>query len=122
MEDNQKRDGKAIFTMPQPIAGGTIVARFPPVMIPTKADFRTTISCAPNANGCYAHIKVTYQVNNGEEKILGEWNEGFEGGVTEIIKDLNMVQGQATAFNFYITASGTPGQSGIIWFDPRIVK
>lgn len=122
LEDNEKHEGKGIFTMPQPVAGGTIIGRYPPVMIPNKSDFRATLSCVPSASGCYAHIKVTYQANNGEEKILGEWNEGYEGGVTEIVKDLNMVQGQVTAFNIYITASGTPGQSGIIWFDPRIVK
>ncbi len=129
MEDNKQREGLGWLAMPQPAANGWIVGKFPAVVVPGQSDFRATLSCAPVASGtsgshgCYIHFKVTYRVDNGEEQVLGEWNEGYEGGVTEVVKDLNMVGGRSTSFSFYVTVSGgTPEESKGIWFNPRIIK
>jgi hypothetical protein len=122
LEDSQEREGPAILVLAQPIAGGFIVAKYPPVVVPANADFRTILSCQPGATGCFVRFKVTYRVDNGEEMLLGEWNEGYEGGVTSAVKDLDMVAGRSTAFYFYLFVAGTPEQSKAIWFNPRIVK
>jgi hypothetical protein len=68
------------------------------------------------------HFKVTYSVDNGAEQLLGEWNEGYEGGVTEAVKDLDMVAGRSTMFYFYVNVNGAPDQSKALWFFPRIIK
>jgi hypothetical protein len=68
------------------------------------------------------HFKITYRVDNGGEQLLGEWNEGYEGGVTDVVKDLDMVAGKSTAFYFYVSVTGTPSQSRALWFQPRIIK
>ncbi len=122
LEDHQEREGAALLTGPQPVAGGYIVGHYPAVIVPDQADFRATLSCKPDANGCYVHFKVTYQVDNGDEQILGEWNEGLDGGVTTAVKDLDMVSGKATSFSLYVYVNGDPNQAKAIWFDPRIVK
>lgn len=122
LEDNQEREGRGILTMPQPVGGGMIVGKFPAVIVPNEADFRSVISCQPGASGCYVRFRVTYRVDNGEEQLLGEWNEGSEGGVTNAIKDLNMVAGRSTAFYFYVYVNGTPDQSKAIWFDAKVTK
>jgi len=122
LEDNREREGKGFLTMPQPVGGGMIVGKFPAVVVPDESDFRAVISCAPEASGCYVRFRVTYRIDNGEEQVLGEWNEGYEGGVTNAIKDLDAVEGHSTAFSFYVYVSGAPDQSKAIWFDAKITK
>lgn len=122
LEDNSKGEGLALLTMPQPVPGGFIVGRFPPVIVPTDADFRATIGCQPGATGCYVRIKVTYQVDNGPEQTLGEWNEGLDGNINHAIADLDMVAGKSVSFNFYAYVNGTPEASKALWSNPRIVK
>jgi hypothetical protein len=122
LEDTQEREGPALLVFAQPIPGGFIVAKYPAVIVPANADFRAILSCQPGATGCFVRFKVTYRVDNGEETLLGEWNEGYEGGVTNAVKDLDMVAGKSTAFYFYMYVAGTPDQSKGIWFNPRIVK
>lgn len=122
LEDNREREGKGFLMMPQPVGGGMIVGKFPAVVVPDESDFRAVISCAPGASGCYVRFRVTYRIDNGEEQVLGEWNEGYEGGVTNAIKDLDAVEGRSTAFSFYVYVSGAPDQSRAIWFDAKITK
>jgi hypothetical protein len=123
MEDNNQHKGLGWLAMPQPVSGGTITGKFPAVIVPDHCDFRATISCAQGAEGCYTRFKVTYRIDNGEEQVLGEWNEGYEGGVTEAVKDLDMTTGRSTSFSFIIQVNGgTPERSKGIWFNPRIIK
>jgi len=122
MEDNQRREGPGFLTMPQPVSGGWIVGRYPPVIVPYNSDFRAVLSCDRSATGCYVHYKITYRVDNGPEELLGEWNEGYEGGVTEAVKDLDMVGGRSTAFYFYLYVTGDPNQGKGLWYFPRVVK
>jgi hypothetical protein len=121
LEDKQPREGSGIFVAAQPVGGGWIKGKYPPVIVPEHADFRATISCDPKASGCYVKFKVTYQVDNGEEQLLGEWNEGNDGNVTDIIKDLDMVAGKAVSFTFTLSAEGAPDQSRGIWFNPNFL-
>lgn len=122
MEDSQEREGPGLLVAAQPIPGGYIVGKFPPIIVPESADFRAVLGCQPGAAGCYVRFKVTYRVDNGDEVLLGEWNEGLEGGTTVAIKDLDMLGGRSTAFYLYLDVAGTPDQSKGIWFNPRIVK
>lgn len=121
LEDGKTREGPGWETMALPSGGGWIVGRFQPLLVPDHADFRTTLSCQPDAKTCYIRFRITYQVDNGPEQELGSWNEGYDGNVTEVIKDLNMLGGKSTAFNFYLYVSGAPAQSRGMWFSPRIV-
>lgn len=122
LEDNAKHDGLGLLVVPQPVPGGYIVARFPPLIVPDGADFRATLGCQPGANGCYVRFKVTYRVDNGDEQVLGEWNEGYEGSLTNAIKDLNNLSGRSAAFALYVYVNGAPDQAKAIWFDPRVTK
>lgn len=122
MEDNKPREGLGLLTIPQPVAGGEIVASFPAVVVPDKADFRATVSCQRDATGCYVLFRVTYRVDGGDEQLLGDWSEGYDGSVTEIIKDLNMVSGRSVAFSLYVFVKGAPDQAKAVWFDPKITK
>lgn len=122
LEDGQEHQGPGLLISAQPVAGGFIVAKYPALIVPANADFRATLSCQPGATGCFVRFKVTYRVDNGEETLLGEWNEGYEGGVTTAIKDLDQFAGRSTGFYLYLYVAGAPDQSRGIWFDPRIVK
>ncbi len=122
LEDNKQREGLGWLAVPQAVAGGYIVGTFPAVIVPEQSDFRTTLSCAPGADGCYIHLKVTYRIDNGAEQVLGEWNEGYEGGITEAVADLDAAAGRSTVFSFYVYVSSTPSQGKGLWFFPRILR
>lgn len=122
MEDKQPREGQGWLVMPQPVAGGYIVAKFPAVIVPDHSDFRATISCKQSEDACYVKFKITYIIDNGSEQTLGEWMEGADNNVSEIVEDLNMAAGRPTAFNFYVYVSGSPDRSQAVWFNPRIIK
>jgi hypothetical protein len=122
LEDNKEREGAGWQTVPQAVANGFIVGKFPAMMVPEHSDFRATLSCAPGESGCYVHFKVTYRVDNGAEQVLGEWNEGTEGGVTEAVADLDAAAGRSTEFFFYVYNVGNPAQSKGLWFNPRIIR
>lgn len=122
LENNQQEEGLGMLMAAQPVAGGYITGQFEPVIVPQASDFRATISCANGATGCYVRFKVSYKVDNGPEQLLGEWNEGYEGGVTQAVKDLDMLEGRSVTFIFTITASGDPNHARGIWFFPRITK
>jgi hypothetical protein len=122
MEDNQQRDGLGWLSVAQPVSNGFLVGRYPAVMVPPHSDFRATLSCNLGTTGCYVRFMITYQVDNGPEQVLGEWNEGYEGGVTEVVKDLDMVGGRSTSFNFYLYVNGALDQGKGVWFFPRIIK
>ncbi len=112
----QEREGPGLLVFAQPVPGGYIVGKFPPVIVPTEADFRATLRCQPGASGCFVRFRVTYRVDGGDEELLGEWNEGSEGGVTNAIKDLDMVGGRSTAFTFYLYCGRFAGtkQRGVV--------
>jgi len=122
LEDGSQEQGLALFTYPQPVSGGFIVGRYPAVMVPSDADLRATIGCQPGVSSCYVRFKITYQVDNGPEQTLGEWNEGLDNNINHAIADLDSVAGKPVAFNFYVYVNGTPEASKAIWFNPRIVK
>lgn len=126
MEDGQEREGPGILVKAQPVSGGYIVGRFPQIAVPEASDFRAEISCqpagTPGAEGCYVRFRVTYQIEDGPEIVLGEWNEGYEGGTGRAVADLDALAGKAVSFNLYLYAAGTPEASRGIWFFPRIVK
>lgn len=122
MEDGQEREGLGILVKAQPAAGGYIVGRFPQIAVPEASDFRAEISCQHGAEGCYVRFRVTYQIEDGPEIVLGEWNEGYEGGTGRAVADLDALAGKAVSFNLYLYAAGTPEASRGIWFFPRIVK
>jgi len=122
LEDHIEREGQGISLKPQPVAGGYVLGKFPALIVPEKSDFRATLSCQPGATGCYVRFRVAYRIDNGEEIVLGEWNEGYEGGITNAVKDLDMLAGKSVTFYLYVYSAGTPDESKAIWFDPRISK
>lgn len=122
LEDSVQREGLGLAVAPQPLPGGYIAAAFPPVVVPQEADFRATLGCQVGVVGCYVRFKVTYRVDGSDEQVLGEWNEGYEGGVTEAVKDLDMLAGKPVAFTLYVYVNGTPGLAKAVWFFPRIIR
>lgn len=122
LEDNVQREGLGWLAAPQAVNEGYIAGAFPAVIVPAHSDFRAILSCAPEAEGCYVRMRVTYRVDNGDEQLLGEWSEGYEGKITQVVKDLDMAAGKPTIFTFYVYVSGQPEKGKAIWFFPRIIE
>lgn len=122
LEDGESREGLGLLAAPQPVAGGIINARYPAVIVPPESDFRATIGCHPDAKSCYMRFRVTYKVDGGDEQVLGEWNEGYEGGLTEAIRDLDTLAGRSVEFILSVVIIGPPDQARAIWFNPRIIR
>jgi hypothetical protein len=122
LEDGKEHEGWGLLVEPQAAENGVIRGRFPPVFVPEGADFRSTIGCHPDATGCYLRFRVLYRADGGDETLLGEWNEGYEGSVSSAIKDLDALAGKAVEFILEVAVNGPPDSARGIWFDPRITK
>jgi len=122
LENGSGTEGLSLYTIAQPVGGGYVVGKFPAIMVPQNADFRAQVGCRNGVAGCFVRFKVTAQVDNGTEQVLGEWMEGADGNVTNVIVDLDAYAGKPTAFNLYVYVNGTPDAARALWFNPRIVK
>jgi hypothetical protein len=120
LEDGQARSGIGLLTAPLPAAGGVIIGRYPPIVVPKGSNFRALVSCQPGSSGCYVRFKVTYQFKDQVEQKLDEWNEGLEGGINTANTDLSFMAGQEVTFTLYVYVTGNPSNSRGIWFNPRI--
>jgi hypothetical protein len=122
LEDGQYRPGLGLMTAPIPAAGGLIIGKYPPIVVPKDTDFHSVVSCQPGASGCFVKFKLAYQIENGPEHVLGEWNEGLEGCINNAISDLDMLSGKQVSFILYVHVTGNPSNSRGVWFEPKISK
>lgn len=121
MEDGKVR-GIGLLTHPQMIRNGLITGKYSAVNIQTGDHFRALIGCLNKANDCNMIYKLEYQIGSNPAKLLGQWNEIYEGEYYPIDIDLSFLSGQKVKFILTILANGSSHEDYGLWVTPRITR
>lgn len=121
MEDGSVR-GIGLLTHPQMINHGTITGKYAAINIQSGDRFRALIGCLYQANDCNMTFKLEYQIGNDPAKLLGQWNEIYEGKYYPVDIDLNFLSGKKVKFILTILANGSSHEDYGLWVMPRITR
>lgn len=119
MEDGKVR-GAGLLTHPQMIKNGWITGRYPAVNIRTGDRFRALIGCLYKANDCNMTFKLEYQIGQEPLKLLGQWQEVYEGEYYAVDLDLSFLSGKKVRFLLTTLANGSSHEDYGLWINPRI--
>lgn len=121
MEDGKVR-GIGLLTHPQMVRNGYITGKYSAVNIQSGDRFRALIGCLNKANDCNMIFKLEYQIGSNPVKLLGQWNEVYEGEYYPVDIDLNFLSGQKVKFILTILANGSSHEDYGLWVTPRITR
>lgn len=121
MEDGKVR-GNGLLTVPEKNNNGLITGKYSAVKINSGDHFMALIGCLYNYNDCNMIFKLEYQIGQDPVKLLGQWNEIYEGKYYPIDIDLSFLNGQKVKFILTIYANGNPHEDYGLWIEPRITR
>lgn len=120
MENDSTDNDPALWTNPQAGDGGEISGHFPPITISTGKHFKTIVGCLYGAKTCDVKFTLKYIADGGSVKSLGEWNEKYDGQLTNIDIDLTSLAGKSVQFILNVHANGPATDNHAFWLKPRI--
>jgi hypothetical protein len=125
LENGSIDDEVALFTHPQWVNDGVISGRFPAIDVVEGDHFRAVIGCLYNSGGsaCEVKFQVTYHADGGSLKLLGQWEETYDGTIRKLDIDLadEGLAGKSVEFSLVVLANGPSNQDWAFWLEPRIV-
>lgn len=121
MEDGKVR-GIGLLTHPQMIKNGLITGKYSAINIQSGDHFRALIGCLHKADDCNMIFKLEYQIGSNPAKLLGQWNEIYEGQHYPVDIDLSFLSGQKVKFILTILANGSSHEDYGLWVNPRITR
>jgi hypothetical protein len=122
MENGMTEDRAGLLTVPGNVYNGYIRGKFPAFGVHAGDRFHSLINCQYQAYSCNVVFRLSYQVDNGDIRTFGQWNEIYEGEYYPVDIDLSPLAGQNVRFILMVTANGAFNQDYALWFAPRIVR
>ncbi len=122
MENGKTEDQAGLLTVPKNTYNGYIRGNFPAFTIYDGDHFQSLINCQYKAYSCNVVFRLDYQINSGDIKTLGQWNEAYEGEYYSVDIDLSALTGQNVKFILMVTTNGPFNQDYALWFAPHIVR
>lgn len=121
-ENGYNDDEPALLMAPQAINNGEITGKFLPISVPGGSHFQTVVGCVVNAEKCNVNMILKGQAAGESEKTLGEWNETYDGKITQVDISLDSVglSNKSVIFTFIVRANGEAEQDRAFWLLPRI--
>ena len=124
LENGATENEPALFTHPQWVNDGVISGRFPAFDIVEGDHFKVVIGCLYKSGGsaCEVKFQVTYHADGGPLKLLGQWEETYDGTIRRIDIDLadEGLAGKSVEFSLVVMANGPSDQDWAFWLLPRI--
>lgn len=121
MEDGKVR-GIGLLTHPQKVNNGSITGKYSAVDISTGNHFTALIGCLYKANDCNMAFRLEYQIAQEPVKLLGQWQEIYEGGYYPVDIDLSFLNGKKVKFILTILSNGSSHEDYGLWVNPRITS
>ena len=122
MENGKTEDEAGLLTVPKNVNNGFIQGQFPAIKIHDGDRFQALINCQYKSYSCNVIFRLEYQIGSGDVKMLGQWNEAYEGKYSPVDIDLSPLAGNSVKFFLLVTANGSPNQDNAIWFAPHITR
>ena len=119
MEDGSVR-GAGLLTHPHRVNNGVIIGKYAAVTVNTGDRFKALIGCLHEANDCNTTFKLEYQVGQEPVKLLGQWQEVYEGKYYALDIDLGFLNGKKVKFILTVLANGASHEDYGLWVNPRI--
>ena len=124
LENGATENEPVLFTHPQWVDGGLISGRFPAIDVVEGDRFKAVIGCLYKSGGsaCEVKFQVTYHADGGSTKLLGQWEEVYDGTIRKIDIDLaeEGLAGKSVEFALVVLANGPSTQDWAFWLLPRI--
>jgi len=124
LETGVTENEPALNTHPQWVNDGVISSRFPAFNVVEGDHFKAVIGCLYKSGGsaCEVKFQVTYHADGGSLKLLGQWEETYDGTIRKIDIDLadEGLAGKSVEFSLVVLANGPSNQDWAFWLLPRI--
>jgi hypothetical protein len=120
LEGGYQDNEPAIVLIPSDGSGGMIAGRYPPIRVVNGNDFHALVGCMDDSPECDVTFELSYRVNGGAEISLGTWHEKSEGQYTDILLDLNSLDGKDVEFILKVHNNGNSKDDRVFWMVPRI--
>lgn len=114
-------DEPTILAHPDNHVNGWITGEYPAVEVKENDRFRAWVGCLNESEGCHVSFQLAYQIEGGPIGFLGEWEEFYDGEITDINVDLSGLAGESVTFILGVVARGGKlANSNAFWFNPQI--
>lgn len=124
LENGATENEAALITFPQKVNDGIISGRFPAIDVVEGDHFKAVIGCLYESGGsaCEVKFQVTYHADGGLLKLLGQWEENYDGTIRKIDIDLaeEGLAGKSVEFSLVVLANGPFDEDSAFWLLPRI--
>lgn len=121
--ESRHEDEPAIWMQPNHAGSGYISGVFPDYTVKDDDRFVAVIGCLDNNPNCRVTFVLSYLKQNGNEEVLGTWDEKFEGSVRTLDIDLSSLAGKEVNFVLTVqTGNNSFNQANAFWFVPQIVS
>ncbi len=122
MENGITEDQAGLLTVPRNAYNGYVRGKFPAFLVHAGDRFQSLINCQYQAYSCNVIFQLSYQIDNGDVRTFGQWNEVYEGKYYSVDIDLSALAGQNVKFILMVTTNGPFNQDYALWFAPHIVR
>jgi hypothetical protein len=122
MESGKTEDEAGLLTVPKDSDNGIIRGKFPAFKVKDDDRFEALVNCQYKAYSCNVIFRLDYQIDGGEIKTLGQWNEVYEGLYYPVGIDLSALAGENVKFILVVTVNGSFNQDKALWVAPRIIR
>ncbi len=121
--ETRQEDEPAIWMRPNHDGGGYISGTFPKYAVKNDDHFYAIIGCLDNNSDCRVTFTLSYIRGNGNEVVLGSWDERFDNQARTIDIDLSSLAGDEVRFVLTVeTGNNAYKQANAFWFVPQIVN
>ncbi|MCW5877183.1 MAG: hypothetical protein KIS85_09960 [Anaerolineales bacterium] len=121
--EHRNEDEPAIWMRPNHAGSGYIRGEFPKYEVRNNDYFVALIGCFKNNPNCRLTFKLSAIRPNGNEVVLGTWDERFDNLSHTVNVNLSSLAGTEVRFVLTVEAGNQNyGQANGYWFLPQIVR
>ncbi len=119
--ENRKEDEPTLWTHPDNNINGWITGTYPAIDIEDGAHFRAWVGCLDDSKGCNVRFNLAYQIDGGAIETLAEWEEVYDGEITDVDVDLSSLAGESVQFILSVVViDGKSANANAFWLNPHI--
>lgn len=121
--ENRTENEPTLIAHPDFNIGGWISGTYPTYKVKDGDHFLAWVGCLEDSDGCDVVFKLAYQIDGGTVETLGEWQEVYDGLVTQIDLDLSDLAGEKVRFILSVVVNGGKAKhANAFWFLPHIER